>query len=127
MAIYYGQDAINFLGNKVDHIDQKSSSHWNRYHENFKFSEGNFDGIQGFGSNRQSYSIVRAIVHYILQTPFRVMGKKFDSFKSIFKIAGNILNKQNKGYSLDVLRQVISLAYLNDNKVVKKRDNLCNR
>jgi len=48
------------------------------------------------------------------------MGRKFSNFEKIDKVAASILNKQDKGYSLDVLRQVISLAYLEISRLSKQ-------
>jgi len=118
MSTYYGDDAIVYLAEKSQQIDIKSSSHWNKYHANFSFKNGEFSGIEGFGSNEKKYTGLRKIAHSLLQIPFNNMGKKFSDFNAVDNIAKNVLHKQNKGYSLDVLRQVISLAYLNDKKVV---------
>lgn len=120
MSIYYGDDAIAYLAKQSQQKDTQSSSHWDNYHANFNFKDGEFSGIEGFGSCEDQYTGFRKVAHYLLQNPFRKMAKQFSSFGAIDKIAKGVLNKQNKGYSLDVLRQVISLSYLTDKKVVKQ-------
>ena len=119
MTIYYGEDAITYLSKKAQAQDPKSSSHWDMYHSNFSFDGKFFSGIEGFGSNKKQYKGLSKIAHQVLQIPFRKMGKKFSDFNDIDKVAKDILRRINKGYSLDVLRQVISLSYLRDNGVVR--------
>lgn len=125
MTVYFGDEAIDYLASKIKQDDPKSSSHWDHYHSKFDYKDGKFSGIEGFGSNRQTFTGIRKMAHRLLQTPFRSMGKKFLDFESIDKLAVNILNKQKKGYDLSTLRQVISLAYLNDKKVVKTNGTTC--
>ena len=111
MPIFYGDDAITYLEGKLQQQDPKSSSHWDMYHSNFSFDGKVFSGIEGFGSNEESYRGFRKAANYFLQIPFRRMGKKFPDFDNIDIVAKDILSINNKPYSLDVLRQVISLAY----------------
>ena len=125
MSLYYGNDAINYLAKKSQKKDTKSSSHWNKFHADFSFNDGDFLGIKGFGNNKKKYTGLTKIAHHIVQKPFRKTAEQFSSFPAINKTIKYILNKQNKGYSLDVLRQVISLAYLNDKKIVKENGISC--
>ena len=125
MTAYYGHDAIDYLASKIKQVDPKSSSHWNHFHSKFDYHDGKFSGVEGFGSNRQVFSGLRGLAHNIFQIPFRAMGKKFSNFEKIDRVAKGILSKQDKGYSLDVLRQVITLAYLEDKKVVKNNATSC--
>ena len=125
MPIFYGDDAITYLEGKLQQQDPKSSSHWDMYHSNFSFDGKVFSGIEGFGSNEESYRGFRKAANYFLQIPFRRMGKKFPDFDNIDIVAKDILSMNNKPYSLDVLRQVISLAYLKNRGVVKDRGLSC--
>lgn len=119
MPIFYGDDAITYLGKKVKQQDPKSSSHWDLHHSNFSFDGEIFSGIEGFGSNESQYKGLRKIVNHLFQIPFRRMGEKFSDFGVIDNVAKDILSMNNKAYSLDILRQVISLSYLKDRGVVK--------
>ncbi|MDP7239575.1 MAG: hypothetical protein QGI34_22925, partial [Candidatus Latescibacteria bacterium] len=109
-----------YLASKIKQDDPKSSSHWNHYHSKFDYKDGKFSGIEGFGSNRQTFSGLRGLANNLHQIPYRTMGRKFSNFEKIDKVAASILNKQDKGYSLDVLRQVISLAYLEISRLSKQ-------
>ena len=119
MSIYYGDDAISYLAKKSTKKDTQSSSHWRNYHADFNFKGGKFSGIKGFGSYENQYTGFKKVAHFLFQAPFRKIAKQFSSFDTVNRVAKEILSKQNKGYSLDVLRQVIVLSYLNDKKAVK--------
>ena len=120
MSIYYGDEVITYLAKKSQQKDIKSSSHWDNYHSDFSFEDGKFSGLKGFGGIEKSYLGIRKMIHYFLQSPYRKMADNFSDFNSIYETAKDISRKQNKGFDLDMLRQVITLAYLNDKKVAKK-------
>jgi hypothetical protein len=119
MPIYYGDDAIAYLVKQSQKKDTQSSSHWNKFHANFNFKGGKFSGIEGFGSHENQYTGFKKVAHYLFQAPFRKMAKQYSNFDTVNRVAKDVLRRLNKGYSLDVLRQVVSLSYLNDKKAVK--------
>ena len=71
-----GHDAIDYLASKLKIDDPKSSSYWNHYHSKFNYKDGEFTGIEGFGSNRKTFSGIRKIAHRLLQSPYRAISKK---------------------------------------------------
>ena len=125
MPAYYGDDAILHLSEQVKRVDPKSSSHWDKFHKDFSFFRGEFTGVDGFGSNEKKYTGLRKLVHLLFQASFDRMGKKFHTFDSINNTSKSILDAQDKGRSLDVLRQVITLAYLSDRKAITKNGLSC--
>ncbi len=125
MPAYYGDDALLYLSKQIKKDDPKSSSHWDKFHKDFSFTGNDFVGVDGFGSNEKKYTGLRRIAHSLLQIPFDRMGRRFSDFNSVNNVAKHILDSQDKGYSLDVLRQVITLAYLNDKKVIKDNGLSC--
>ena len=125
MSIYYGDDAISHLAGKQHEKDEKSSSFWDEHHSSFNFKEVRFEGLSMLGSEARTFTNVQAAWHHIFQTPFRIMARNFLDFKTVNVAAKNILSKQDKGYSMDVLRQVITLSYLNSKGVVKDKGTSC--
>ena len=111
--MYSGQKAIDYLATEVSKNDPGESSHWRKYHSAFKFTGIGFEGLQGFGGSQQPYSGPRLWLHLLLQRPFRRMGITFPKFKLIDKLARDITTRQRRGYDLDVLRQVLTLSFLN--------------
>ena len=110
--MYSGQAAIDYLATEISKNDPGESSHWRKYHSAFKFTGSGFEGFQGFGGSQQPYSGPRLWIHLLLQRPFRRMGVTFPKFKLIDKLASDIIRKM-RGYDLDVLRQVLTLSFLN--------------
>lgn len=102
---------FEYLGNISKLSDPESSSHWNHYHSNFEFRDNKFHGLIGFGENKKPFKGLTKFIHFLLQTPFRRIGKKFSKFNDIYKIAIKIRAKQKVAFDLDMLRQVISLSY----------------
>ena len=125
MTVFYGDEAVTHLSQEAKRIDKKSSSHWDKFHKNFSFSGQEFTGINGFGSNEEEYTGFKKLMHILFQAPYRRMGRKYHLFDEIDNVCRNILSKQRKGYSLDVLRQAITLAYLHDKSVVKNNGLSC--
>jgi len=120
MSKYYGDDAISYLSNKQQEKDTQSSAYWDKYHTDFHFKDGNFSDLPMLGSDAKQYTGFKKIVHYLFQKPFRKIAAQFSSFNAFNEVAKDILSKQNKGYSLDVLRHVITMSYLNEMKVIKE-------
>ena len=123
---YFGTDAIDILSKKIDKTDPAESSHWKKYHKNFKYNDGVLTGIQGFGGSQSPYSGLKKTLHYLFQKRYRNLGKQYDKFKFIDLKAKQITFKQRRAYDLDVLRQTLSASILssyenvlgNENKVL---------
>ena len=125
MSKYYGDHAISYLANKHHQKDTQSSSFWDKHHAEFNFKDGKFSNLPMLGSDAKQYVGFKKIVHYILQRPFRKIAEQFSSFNAVNEVAKDILSKQNKGYSMDVLRQVITVSYLNNIKPIKAGGTSC--
>ena len=106
-----GLAAINYLVDSVDEVDFAASSHWQKYHSKFKFAGNGFEGLQGFGGYGKSSTLFSFLENY-LQTPYRKMGGK--SFFLLEKWAKEIVNKQQRRYDLDVLRQALTISFLGE-------------
>ena len=119
---------FEYLKKESELSDPESSSHWNYYHSYFEFKNNKFLGLTGFGENRQPYRGIIKLIHYVLQTPFRFIGKKYYKFREIYKTAIRIRRKQNLAFDLDILRQVISLSYFYqvlDEKILFPNNTTC--
>jgi hypothetical protein len=117
--MYQGQNAIDYLISQVNIEDPAASSHWQKYHSNFEVNNGVIKGIEGFGSNESSYKGLVKLAHLAFQFRYR-----FWALKSMRRLLlflkldvknSKILKRQNKGYSLDCLRQTLSLSFLYEN------------
>jgi len=110
---YCGQAAIDFLATQIRADDPGASSHWRHFHRDFEFrDDGTFAGLDGFGTCTPPLRGVRGIVHQTLQRRYRRMGRRYAGFGRIDRIASSIVERQSRAYDLDVLRQAVTLAFL---------------
>lgn len=109
---YSGQAAIDYLSTEATKSDPAESSHWRKFHSEFRFTGKGFAGLQGFGGNGKSHTGLRKVLHKMFQGRFRKMGRDFPEFEAIDNLAEKITAKQGRGYDLDVLRQALTLAFL---------------
>jgi putative sugar O-methyltransferase len=110
--IYSGQAAINFLAEKINSEDPAASSYWREYHKKLSFSGTSFSGISNFGNIDRPYKGLFATFHSLLQQRFHKYGRSFPAYQDIDQVTRTIVKKQNRAYSLDVLRQSLTLAFL---------------
>lgn len=108
--MYSGQAAIDYLINEVGKTDVAESSHWQKYHSLFKVTSEGFEGLQGFGGRAKRRIKILRVVEKFLQSRFRKMGRC--NFSVIDHLAEEMVLKQNRTYDLDVLRQVLTISFL---------------
>lgn len=109
---YMGDEALEFLSSNLEDTDVGASSHWQKYHSEFKFLGDRFEGLIGFGGVAKPYKGLRKWVHLALQKKFRKQGRKYADYLDIERHAKLISSTQNRAYNLDVLRQAITLSFL---------------
>jgi putative sugar O-methyltransferase len=110
--ILMGSAAIEELGRRVDRHDPEESSHWRSFHAEFRFAGDGFGGLRGFGGAARPYSGLRFVAHRLMQRPFRRMAAALPGFDEADRLAGQITSAQERAYDLDVLRQALTLAFL---------------
>ncbi len=107
-----GMEALKYLSEAAQQADPGSSSHWDKYHSSFGFKEGRFEGLVGFGQSRSRRSLPFRLLEQLFQKKFRKMSGV--GFESLDKLAADITKKQNLTYSLDVLRQALTLSFIRE-------------
>lgn len=109
---YAGHAAIDYLIGHTQIEDPTASSHWRKYHTKFQFRGDGFEGLEGFGGHGSVHSGLRATLHRLLQRRFRATAMALPRFGAIDTLARDITNRERRGYDLDVLRQALTLAFL---------------
>jgi len=109
---YNGIDAINILSKKIYKIDPAESSHWKKFHEKFKYTDGVLSGIQGFGGSQPPKTGIKKKIHNLFQKRYRKIGNQYSNFNSIDLNAIKVTEKQERAYDLDVLRQTLTASML---------------
>jgi putative sugar O-methyltransferase len=113
--IYPEDQAIQYLVNHLEEDASATSSHWIKYHKDFKVGEQlDISGIVGFGGNSKEFTGLKKWAHKLLQSKFRAIGIEFTHFDYVDSVANIMTKTQKRGYDLDVLRQTITLSFLID-------------
>lgn len=111
-GLYRDHDAIDYLARHLDSVETGASSHWREMHATFRYSEGRLEGLRGFGTYTPRSRWAENVTHRVLQSRWRRLGRAFQGYPRIERIAEEIARRQGRVYDLDVLRQALTLAYL---------------
>ena len=115
--MFLNEEVIEQLSGEIDQPESGMSSHWKECLSGFDQKDnGTFAGKglpEGCGSTSSRWSI-NELVHWVLQTPYRLQGKRFSKFGKFLKVARKIHKNRNNYMRLGTLRQVISLSFLED-------------
>ncbi len=112
--MYSGQAAIDYLAAQAVKADLSASSHWQKYHSEFRFNGYEFSGLSGFGGNKAQPTGFRLWFLNLLQRRFRSLGGGYPKFNFIDELASQMTSIQGRAYDLDVLRQVLTLSFVHD-------------
>jgi putative sugar O-methyltransferase len=121
--MFSGQTAIDYLAEQALRFDTSASSHWRKYHSEFKFTGQAFSGLQGFGGLAKQPTGLRLWFMTLLQRRFRHFGNVYTKFNTIDALAREMTRKQQRSYDLDVLRQTLTLSFLHASAPGKLTEN----
>ena len=111
----YGSDIISSLYDKIHCEDISASSHWRLWHEQLKVgADMKIISANGFGDGRVQQTPFMQAAHDFLQKRFV---KKIEPTENFYRLKGLALAKckqNNIRFSLDTLRQVLTLTHLMD-------------
>lgn len=110
--MFFGNDIIEYIANKLDLINEVSSSHWNHYHKRFKYHNGYLSGLDGFGVLSPPYVGFLKYIHFLFQFIYRYMAPDQKFFKTIDQKANYITSIQKRANNLDVIRQSLTITLL---------------
>ena len=109
---YRGPEAIRFLADAAARPEAGASAHWRDMHRDFRYENGEFHGLRGFGGYSPAPAWPRRAAHRILQRPFRRLGERLSHFASADRATAEIVGRQGRTYDLDALRQALTAALL---------------
>lgn len=110
--MFRGDSVFEHLAGSLSAPDPGASSHWQLQHAAFSYEDGVFTGLQGFGGYQRPYSGLRKWVHALLQSRYRRGFGQDSHFANFDAVAAAITKSQDRAYDLDVLRQTMTLAWL---------------
>ena len=100
------------LARSVEVDDAGASSHWRAMHQTFRLAGETVSGARGFGTYSPRSRRTEGIAHRVLQRPWRRLGAPYRDFDRIDRLAHTLAARQGRIYDLDMLRQALTLAYL---------------
>ena len=121
--MFSGLAAIDYLAVEATKDDPSASSHWQKYHSEFKFNGQEFAGLQGFGGRAKQPTGPRLWFSRFLQRRFRYFGDGYAKFNTLDSLARDITAKQRRAYDLDVLRQALTISFLHESVPGKFTEN----
>lgn len=112
--MFFNQNAIDEITCRMDHAEQGRSFHWQEIQKNFTVGSEGFSHVGPIGTFSTKTDLVRTVGHYLLQIPFRWMGRSTQGFAASDRAARHIARRQGRQYDLDFLRHVLTLGWLRD-------------
>lgn len=107
-----GDGIIQYLSAAISETDPRASSHWRKFHAEFEFDGESFRGLQGFGGCQRPHTGLKKGYNHLLQSRFRRLGRRFPRFREVNKTARENTARQARAFDLDVLRQVLTVSFL---------------
>lgn len=104
--------AIDRLVAMLGEVDETYSSLWRKQVAGIRFENGELTSLTGFGSWEPRHSRLKGVVHRLLQERYRRHGCGLPQFAQDERAGAEIAAAQKRNYNLDILRQVITLAFL---------------
>jgi len=120
-----GEAALKYLANRADDPEKDRSIHWENEYKNFAVDAGGLvSGATVLGNLSQKSGAVHRLVHWILQYPFRMMGRKYNTFGEDLRNGYLVAERQDgRQFTLDVLAQVLALSFMRHHLPPIERDN----
>lgn len=111
MSTFYGTQSLEFLSDQIYSSDPSSSSHWDKYHHDFAFDGSGFKGLKGFGDFSNPNPLFKSLYRF-LNYRYSRLGKNYKGYDQYYFLARQIAHAQNRYISHDILRQVLTISFL---------------
>ena len=116
----FGKDILSDLHDRLKQIDNAASSHWKYFHQFLEVGEDqSIKNTIGFGDGKRDYSPFTKPFHWFFQKRYHGFVPKSDFFDRAYAIAQGNCKRTSSRFSLDVLRQVLTLSRLHSNDLIK--------
>lgn len=106
------KDAFDEVSARINDFEEGRSSHWRHEQNAFEFDETSFSDVGPIGTFSTSSGVVPTVAHFVFQIPYRLYGLGYRYFLPISRAARAIARRQSRQYDLDLLRHVLTLAFL---------------
>ncbi len=111
MSILIDNDALAALQAQAESPEAARSSYWEQEVANVRVSEDReVLGTSVLGSLSTKTGALHGLAHWLLQAPFRRMGRGFEEFARCQELGRLVARRQGRQFTHDMVRQVLSLA-----------------
>jgi putative sugar O-methyltransferase len=119
----FRKDILSALAEKIQSADDAASSHWRYYHQFFAINERlEIKKVTGFGDGKKPYSPFTKHIHHLLQGRYRKMVPNNSFFQKTYNNAQANTLRNSSRFSLDTLRQVLTLTYLEAHNLISENN-----
>lgn len=109
----FDQEALGHLQNLAQQMDASASSYWQAELPRFDVDvSGKVGGLPSMGNAVRRRGKLYDALHWLLQAPFRRIGRAYPDFARCQRIVRGIALRQNRQYSEDMLRQALAGALI---------------
>jgi len=109
------QEALNLLADLSDQPEHNRSSYWDRELGSINLkSDGTMQGFSPQGNVSRKTGVVHTLAHWLLQAPFRYLGRRYQHFPDCYRLGRAIARAQGRQFTDDMVRQTLALALIRD-------------
>jgi len=106
-------DAVSHLLNNLVDSDEAKSSYWQRELEDIAVDmEGGTSAGLPIGNISTKVGAFYDLAHWVLQFPWRWIGKSYPAFRLCQRFGREIANRQQRQFTNDMIRQVLTASLL---------------
>ena len=108
------EDVLTYLAENSDAPERDRSIHWDNEYKEFKVDvSGLLQGSNVLGNLSDKTGLQHRLAHWLLQYPFRRMGKDLETFRDNLANGYVIAERQDgRQFTLDILAQVLAISYI---------------
>lgn len=108
-----GADALAYLESASDDAEAGRSPYWQQQVEGFSVNtDGVVTGSTPLGSVSRKTTPLHTMAHWMLQYPYRRMGRGFTTFGDCQRLGRVIAGRQGRQFTHDMIRQALALALI---------------
>lgn len=118
-------DALTYLDSQARETERSQSAYWREEIKTFDINAGGtMQGASVLGMMSRKRGLIHRAVHWVLQAPFRRMGRRFSRLGESLALGGLIARRQDRAYTYDLLRHSLTLALVRHFVPLDRKDEI---
>lgn len=108
-----GIDALKALETAAEQDERSQSAYWREEVKSVRITaDGRLEGASVLGMISRKRSWHHRLAHWLLQTPFRLMGRAYATLAESLALGQLIADRQQRAFTYDLLRHSLTLALI---------------